>query len=102
MTESGWDSLETLCEGLYNFKRFRDTSDIYGLMHFDPMSSVNSRIAVNGSLFSVGLSYNLSIDYTKNHSPFYKFPISELRNKGKSAFQDKTYRFNLYEYKLLH
>jgi hypothetical protein len=102
MTNKGWDSVETLCEGLYNFKRFRDTSEIYGLMHFDPMSSVNSRIAANGSLFAIGLSFDLTKDLTKNKNTFYKFPISELRNKGKTAFENKTYQFNIYEYKLVH
>ncbi len=100
LTESGWDSVQTLCEGLYNFKRFRDTTELFGIMHFDPMSSVNAKIAINGSLFSVGLSYELFTDYTANKIPFYKFPIAELVAKGKSL-KDKTFKFNLYEYKLV-
>jgi hypothetical protein len=101
LTETGWDSIQTLCEGLYNFKKFRDSTEKYSIMHFDPMSSVCGRIAINGSLYSVGLSFETEKCFTKNNIPFYKFPISELRTKGKSVFENKKYNFTLYEYKIV-
>jgi hypothetical protein len=67
----------------------------------DPMSSVCGRIAINGSLYSVGLSFETEKCFTKNNIPFYKFPISELRTKGKSVFENKKYNFTLYEYKIV-
>ena len=102
LTINGCDSIQTLCEGLYNFRKYRDSSDVFGIMHFDPMSSVGGRIALNGSLYSVGFSYETVMDFTEKNIPYYKFPISELRQKGKSVVENKKYNFTLYEYKVVN
>jgi hypothetical protein len=103
LTKSGWDSVQTLCEGMYNFKKkYRDTSAKFGIMHFDPMSTVSARIAINGSFYAVGFSFDVLKDYTKNNVPYYIFPFTELSMTGKSSIVEKKYKFNLYEYKLVY